>query len=87
MDVEEEPLLPLVRHRRNKTEEIVHTKHETGDTGDKDIKKKLKAVINTEQPYGGKVLKREVKPDHYYLIIIEVGNACIKCYNLKQILV
>ena len=65
MDVEEEPLLPLARHRKNK----IPTKHAAAN---EDLKKNGED-IDTELPYGGKVyLKRQKKPDHYYVIILEV---------------
>ena len=69
MDVEEEPLLPLVRHRKTHTVEHIHTKHETIN---EDLKKNNED-IKSDLPYGGKVyLKRQKKPDHYYVIILEV---------------
>ena len=72
VDIEEEPLLPLVRHRKVRQAEDVGVKIGSGKYGRKD-QRRNKEKIDSELPYGGKVyLKREAKPDHYYVIILEV---------------
>lgn len=72
VDIEEEPLLPLVRHRKVRGGDDVGVKIGGGKYERKD-KGKNKEKTEPELPYGGKVyLKRESKPDHYYVIILEV---------------
>ena len=78
MDTEEEPLLPLVRNRKTKPVQNVKIKraahYEEVRKDEEEIKKEL--------PYGGKVyLKRQKKPDHYYVIIFEVRIKTIKPLN------
>ena len=64
-------MLPLVRHRKVRQGDDVGVKIGSGKYGRKDQRRKEEKT-EAELPYGGKVyLKREAKPDHYYVIIIE----------------
>ena len=65
-------MLPLVRHRKVRQGDDVGVKIGSGKCGRKDQRRKEEKT-ESELPYGGKVyLKREAKPDHYYVIILEV---------------
>ena len=65
-------MLPLVRHRKVRQGDDVGVKIGSGKCEKKDQRINEKKT-EAELPYGGKVyLKREAKPDHYYVIILEV---------------
>ena len=65
-------MLPLVRHRKVRQGDEVGVKIGGGKYGRKDQRRKEEKT-EAELPYGGKVfLKREAKPDHYFVIILEV---------------
>ena len=74
MEIEEEPLLPLVRNRKTKHAKDVKMKRAANYQELKSTELK-EDDISSKLPYGGKVyLKRQKKPDHYYIIIFEVLN-------------
>ena len=83
MDIEEEPLLPLVRNRKTKPVQNVKIQRAAHF---EDLKKNNEE-LNNALPYGGKVyLKRQKKPDHYYVIIFEVrikATAKKKCLAIS----